>query len=718
MTEAKYDGNPDTSQLKGGKYFEDYMANYKTYVPDNVMGNFNFKDRTGKQKEELLDLLKTQPFGETDSTSSSGGDGGSFKAGAGATGSDYANALQFLPTIKQYAEKAGVDPALIIALICAESSGNPNCDNGSAYGLMQWEYGANGSNIDIHYKDGSTEKLNVTKSSLMGNIDLQIKSGIAELQKNIDASYNNIPAMFVGYNFGTGGLQYTVKHYLQTQGKGSSNADVVNYLKTGDGGWLSARKWYSTGGYREIHAGGGGTWDYFERILKNYKTLDGSKGPWIINSKGEKVEFDLATGQNTVTGGAGTPVGGGSVIDGISNTVSNAISGVTDWISNAWSVISKNIKDLFPETAVPLSKTSTEFNGQVKENQIQTYIKMMFVMDEGKYLTEYKDFNNDDWKQRYALLFKNPLGTGWSSLDNPGTVNLNNYFKDGFVAPLKMDKLTISSPFTNSHQGIDIVAPEGTDVLSVADGKVEDTGTDTEKGQYVIISHSDGVKTAYYSLKDISVKKGDTVTKGQVIAKSGTSKETNNSIHFELIKNNTKEDASWMVTGSFVASDYNMSEDDAETIRQILSLAKQYIGYQYVWGGKGEMIDSKRLSELKSSLGASNYPLADSQYIGKQGFDCSGYVSYLYKKVTGGFIGASTTQQEAMLQNYKVSMSNLQPGDLIFNDHHVVLYEGNGMIINASNSKAYPKGGVKESHIYSGLTRAYRPIAFLKNKSK
>ena len=88
------------------------------------------------------------------------------------------------------------------------------------------------------------------------------------------------------------------------------------------------------------------------------------------------------------------------------------------------------------------------------------------------------------------------------------------------------------------HNGIDIVAPEGTEVRSAIYGTVTDSGYNKEKGYYVIIER-DNIQTVYSSLtKDIPVKKGDEVLKGQIIGKVGKSgTSTGAHIHFEILIN-------------------------------------------------------------------------------------------------------------------------------------------------------------------------------------
>lgn len=94
------------------------------------------------------------------------------------------------------------------------------------------------------------------------------------------------------------------------------------------------------------------------------------------------------------------------------------------------------------------------------------------------------------------------------------------------------------NPFTGEtviNNGIDISATEGTDVHSTIYGTVTETGFDNEKGYYVVIEKGN-VKTEYsHLLSDISVKKGDKVTKNQIIGKVGnTGVSTGAHLHFEI----------------------------------------------------------------------------------------------------------------------------------------------------------------------------------------
>lgn len=92
------------------------------------------------------------------------------------------------------------------------------------------------------------------------------------------------------------------------------------------------------------------------------------------------------------------------------------------------------------------------------------------------------------------------------------------------------------------HNGVDIGANSGRDIVAANKGKVIFAGTDAGYGNYVIIDHGvkDGVSisTLYAHASKLLVKKGDEVEAGQVIAKVGsTGYSTGPHLHFEVRKN-------------------------------------------------------------------------------------------------------------------------------------------------------------------------------------
>ena len=86
--------------------------------------------------------------------------------------------------------------------------------------------------------------------------------------------------------------------------------------------------------------------------------------------------------------------------------------------------------------------------------------------------------------------------------------------------------------------GIDIAAPVGEPVHAAANGTCIYAGDDIKTyGKLVLIRHADGYVTAYADNSELDVKEGDTVRRGQIIARSGDSGAVKSPrLHFELRK--------------------------------------------------------------------------------------------------------------------------------------------------------------------------------------
>lgn len=92
------------------------------------------------------------------------------------------------------------------------------------------------------------------------------------------------------------------------------------------------------------------------------------------------------------------------------------------------------------------------------------------------------------------------------------------------------------------HGGIDFPCPTGTKVCAVADGKViVAKELNYSYGHYIIIDHGNGLTTLYAHNSKLLVGVGDTVTKGQSIAYSGsTGNSTGPHCHFEVRVNDVR----------------------------------------------------------------------------------------------------------------------------------------------------------------------------------
>ncbi|RMH44733.1 MAG: LysM peptidoglycan-binding domain-containing protein [Alphaproteobacteria bacterium] len=82
------------------------------------------------------------------------------------------------------------------------------------------------------------------------------------------------------------------------------------------------------------------------------------------------------------------------------------------------------------------------------------------------------------------------------------------------------------------NEGIDIAAATGTPVRAAADGEVAAITRDTEGVPILVVRHAGGLLTVYANLGSISVKKGQTVKRGQTIATVGGGSPS--FLHFEV----------------------------------------------------------------------------------------------------------------------------------------------------------------------------------------
>ncbi len=86
---------------------------------------------------------------------------------------------------------------------------------------------------------------------------------------------------------------------------------------------------------------------------------------------------------------------------------------------------------------------------------------------------------------------------------------------------------------SSNHQGIDIGAASGSDIIAAADGTVTISTYSYSAGNYIMLNHGGGVSTVYMHCSKLLVSAGDKVKKGQVIAKVGsTGYSTGPHLHF------------------------------------------------------------------------------------------------------------------------------------------------------------------------------------------
>lgn len=126
-----------------------------------------------------------------------------------------------------------------------------------------------------------------------------------------------------------------------------------------------------------------------------------------------------------------------------------------------------------------------------------------------------------------------------------------------FILPLA-SYTRISSPYgyrihpitktRKLHSGIDYAAPGGTPIYAADDGVVLTSGWIRGYGYTITINHGNGIVTLYAHCSSLVAKAGEKVTKGQTVAKVGTTgNSTGNHLHFEVkVNGKAQNPASYM----------------------------------------------------------------------------------------------------------------------------------------------------------------------------
>lgn len=101
-----------------------------------------------------------------------------------------------------------------------------------------------------------------------------------------------------------------------------------------------------------------------------------------------------------------------------------------------------------------------------------------------------------------------------------------------------------------THNGIDVAAPKGTQVLNVCDGVVESVTTDDLMGNLVTVRHTDGKLSRFASLDTTTVEEGQLLKAGDPIGTVGKSMllecgETDH-LHYELWEEDRTVDPSFL----------------------------------------------------------------------------------------------------------------------------------------------------------------------------
>jgi murein DD-endopeptidase MepM/ murein hydrolase activator NlpD len=108
----------------------------------------------------------------------------------------------------------------------------------------------------------------------------------------------------------------------------------------------------------------------------------------------------------------------------------------------------------------------------------------------------------------------------------------------------------ISSPFGprwgRQHAGIDLAAPYAAPIYAASAGRVVHSGWEAGYGNSVVLDHGHGMQTRYAHCSRLMVSEGESVERGTLIAKVGsTGHSTGPHLHFEVIVNGLRKNPAW-----------------------------------------------------------------------------------------------------------------------------------------------------------------------------
>ena len=193
--------------------------------------------------------------------------------------------------------------------------------------------------------------------------------------------------------------------------------------------------------------------------------------------------------------------------------------------------------------------------------------------------------------------------------------------------------------------------------------------------EYISINKTVNKDTHTSSLTNKTINKDTSNSTNKI-----TNKDTNNSIN-KTVNKTVNKDTSNSASKTINKDTINLtnktinkdtSSSTGVTAQQVLAYAYQFEGYPYVWGGSSP----------------------------STGFDCSGFVQYVYAHFG---INLPRTTFEQVNCGTPVSLNNIKPGDLVFEfgssegPNHVGIYIGNGQMIDAAGVGQ----GVTISKLYS-----------------
>lgn len=188
------------------------------------------------------------------------------------------------------------------------------------------------------------------------------------------------------------------------------------------------------------------------------------------------------------------------------------------------------------------------------------FISISFLANNLSHNIEYGNMSVSTLDDNTTPVIKNEENILQSIIEKPyvsSNVSISKSFYDMTDDAKKQeDSLVYYQNTYLQNSGVLYESTDPFDIKASYDGKVTNVSQDDILGNYIEITHNEKLKTVYYSLSEVTVKKDDVVLSGDVIGKSGTNKLNNdskNSLLFEVYHNGVAIDPEDF---------YNMNIDD------------------------------------------------------------------------------------------------------------------------------------------------------------
>lgn len=177
-----------------------------------------------------------------------------------------------------------------------------------------------------------------------------------------------------------------------------------------------------------------------------------------------------------------------------------------------------------PPAGGPMLQSQTSQKKSLAEMLIEISILEESLRHEENQLTTLESVTLGHHIESTSYLSGRPIAKGW----------LSSYYgvrKDPFSG----------KPVV--HKGLDFAGKEDAAIIATASGVVSWASDRYGYGQLIEINHGKGLKTRYGHNKKILVNVGEVVSKGQVIARMGsTGRSTGPHVHYEILRNNAQID--------------------------------------------------------------------------------------------------------------------------------------------------------------------------------